>query len=912
MSEKNFNPEIIPSANELDKSNRKLDDKELLEREKRERAAYGANSAATAITSITQGQMPSNQQIQSALNNAQDTITQVQQSGQLTTEGRRLASETRQVVQDVQQIIAERNQDQQFQQFAEASINLAKEGAQNAQLQQLQQGWSTDSYAERSRRLVANSKIFARTLVKDQEFRFLMRDTIALLADMAGDTPFVQQLQQKASQMTGGFIQGPKHTQQQQFGQQPMMLYNQGGSDRSMFIENVPSNVYGAERNFIPINLRSGRFDRDYDRKDWNSSYGKDWNSGYGRDYESRRDWTSGNDWNQGRWSQGRQDWNPQQRDFSRRDWTSGNDWNQGRWSQGRQDWHDDDWTSRRFDRDYDRKDWNSSYGRDFGGQYDRDYDRKDWNSSYGRDWNSGYGRDYESRRDWTSGNDWNQGRWSQGRQDWGSQRDISRRDWTSGNDWNQGRWNQQQSGQNWGIQQAGSDLSHPPYWNQDKRQEIYDRLVKLLKKAASQPEWHGAIDALLDLSRDIRFDLTSGQPGAAAQQTIQGISNSQHTSTLQSSGRKIIESFSHKSIDQFVYLAQLVSVQVRENHKLVGSLKELKSMVLEILKKPDLLDNTEYSQRLNDRFNNVWYQMKYLRNSPYFRGLLNEGSEIINNITSDPLLQKLQTDTNQLMTHLIRDSNGNVKLNTALFDEVRSLLVPIIMEQLRYVPIPRITDQMHTPLGLYDVIIDNLVFSAYDIVPDRFKVKVYNNLDLNLKGLNFKGSDGSSMIRFSLRDIHCHLKDIKLFYKKAGAANFNSSLLDIDTARRGMKVKVEVMMHKQEPYFTTQMVNVNVDKLKIKMHGSKMDFLYNLVLTLSKGRIKRTIEQKIQENLVKIIGNINTALNHAIEKVPNPGSIASNLPSMGTIQNMLPSSKKDSFTSNQARPLDYSDIRSG
>lgn len=65
--------------------------------------------------------------------------------------------------------------------------------------------------------------------------------------------------------------------------------------------------------------------------------------------------------------------------------------------------------------------------------------------------------------------------------------------------------------------------------------------------------------------------------------------------------------------------------------------------------------------------------------------------------------------------------------------DSLKKLLIPIMLEHLQNVPIPRIEGVS----GKYDYVIDDLLFSGYDILPDHVSIKIKSDLQVHLKDLS-------------------------------------------------------------------------------------------------------------------------------------------------------------------------------
>jgi hypothetical protein len=74
------------------------------------------------------------------------------------------------------------------------------------------------------------------------------------------------------------------------------------------------------------------------------------------------------------------------------------------------------------------------------------------------------------------------------------------------------------------------------------------------------------------------------------------------------------------------------------------------------------------------------------------------------------------------LKAHFFRSfRNGNAAFKPQLLNDIRITLIPALIEQVKYVPLPQIiyNDKQ------YEIVIENMILEGDTLMPDVFEVKV-------------------------------------------------------------------------------------------------------------------------------------------------------------------------------------------
>jgi len=239
---------------------------------------------------------------------------------------------------------------------------------------------------------------------------------------------------------------------------------------------------------------------------------------------------------------------------------------------------------------------------------------------------------------------------------------------------------------------------------------------------------------------------------------------------------------------------------------------------------------------------------------------LLEEIQLVGDAIRDDPLRRKLAQDTRTFLSDfLIYDAMGKPQLNGEVVRQLKFLVLPILRENLAYIPLPRIEGSNEK----MDFWIENVILATSDILPDNMKIDVRSKTLLNRPGMT---GTANTLVRLSLDNVLVNLKDVRFWYRKKTFPKMtDEGFVDVFIAGSGIRVRLDLMADfaqaSQGSIFTVQNVKVDTDRVKIKIHESKHDFLYSVVLALFKGRVRREIQLKAEESIRSNFARINAAL---------------------------------------------------
>ena len=127
--------------------------------------------------------------------------------------------------------------------------------------------------------------------------------------------------------------------------------------------------------------------------------------------------------------------------------------------------------------------------------------------------------------------------------------------------------------------------------------------------------------------------------------------------------------------------------------------------------------NNEAVALRESDR---QFYDVKY---KSHFDNLFTAAGDWFRALGEDPLNKRFGQDWARLTKDLLFDSEGSLKFKPELWMDIRKVILPSIIKQVGYIPIPRIE---YTDDSL-DLVIENLALSGRNLFPNIVSMEAHN-----------------------------------------------------------------------------------------------------------------------------------------------------------------------------------------
>lgn len=298
-----------------------------------------------------------------------------------------------------------------------------------------------------------------------------------------------------------------------------------------------------------------------------------------------------------------------------------------------------------------------------------------------------------------------------------------------------------------------------------------------------------------------------------------------------------------------------------RKDPEFEDLLTDIGNSLQKLLTDPDFFDHVEEKfQDLRKKSQGVGQESSLRRDVDIF---FEQAQRTFESVTRDEDIAKLIKSTFRIWSIL---SPQHSMANQELIQDSINVFVPLLIQYIQYIPIPRL--EVSTPE--VDILLENLIIEPGKTVnhtsflPFRFRVETYNDFELRKARFRVASKvtskftikiDGLSMradeIGFLLR---AHSGLLRL--ADEGIASFQLDERGID-----IHLDVEVAKEKMEQILTLRAVRVHIHKLNYTFRKSKFSLLGWLFKPLLRPIIRKVMERQMAQGIADGIHAANREL---------------------------------------------------
>jgi len=233
-------------------------------------------------------------------------------------------------------------------------------------------------------------------------------------------------------------------------------------------------------------------------------------------------------------------------------------------------------------------------------------------------------------------------------------------------------------------------------------------------------------------------------------------------------------------------------------------------------------------------------------------RPFLDSGNLLIENIKNDETLQLLQHHAGIVKSDLSYvDTQGKVQLDQDMLTKLQKVLLPVLVDALKYIPVSRISSSDQNR----EFWLDNIVLCSYDIIPGNIKFHLETDSEFSLQDIKTKGTHTHLVL--SLNKLRTEIKDVQFYYKKKtfpeledkGRVTFR---LKGDGAKLSLTFNVEQGPEDKIPRIMEGKADFDISDLDIEFDTSTIQHtvLVPMLTKIFKLQIKLQIEKEVEKNL--------------------------------------------------------------
>lgn len=404
----------------------------------------------------------------------------------------------------------------------------------------------------------------------------------------------------------------------------------------------------------------------------------------------------------------------------------------------------------------------------------------------------------------------------------------------------------------------APSSYRQAESFSEFEKREVRGKLSAILSKISNSPDFQTGFDHLSSLvgimKREV-LDVMYNRPISTDANMIQ----------ILLEAKTFLQRFSgEKTIDEFLYNLRAFVKLIVDDPIMSKFMDDFVDFFQTSLKNPRMLtDDGAHMRRFDDLISRGLSLFSSLQQHPYLSNIISEAKTILNSIRDDPIRRKMAADLKVLAADFVTvGRDGKPTLNLDLVQQLKGLMIPLLTEHLKDIPVPRITGSNDT----YDYEIDNLSFSAGELLPSQIHLHIEGDGDFDVQHLST--NKFVTRIVLTAENIQTNMQDIQFWFKRKSIPRTeDEGLADVEITGEGAKVLIMMTFSPDRTLpFDVHAVRVNTDELNIKIKETRHDWLYNMMVGFFKGTIKDRLNQEVQLKLKSIIYQMNHQMNQLFD----------------------------------------------
>lgn len=386
-----------------------------------------------------------------------------------------------------------------------------------------------------------------------------------------------------------------------------------------------------------------------------------------------------------------------------------------------------------------------------------------------------------------------------------------------------------------------------------EQKEEFTNRFSRILHTVAQNPSFKRGLRALMLLLTDLRVQLLAG--AGKAKHMGESANKNPHLHEMMADLRAFIEEFTGAGSiqhlrDLFIDLEQ----HIRDDPESTRFLKSMGRYIEFTLENPELLEekrHVEHGGELLAKSRELMYQYGYEDQTQAFLKNLRQN---FRKFFNDPIARKTVKDLQRFVDDFTMDREGKFRFKSELLLELKDLAVPMLIDQLDYIPVPPIEGHSEK----MDYWVDNIVFSGRDIIPDQISVETDSSIDIRPRErwqpfTEYRHEPKQNMFTVRARNIRAHAHGIQFWYRrKAAPKREDGGLVDVDIGENGMEIDAVIGVQNPftPPLFEVHNVDCRIRDMAIHVTESKTDWLYNIGYKVFSKAVRSAIERQVENKL--------------------------------------------------------------
>jgi hypothetical protein len=274
-----------------------------------------------------------------------------------------------------------------------------------------------------------------------------------------------------------------------------------------------------------------------------------------------------------------------------------------------------------------------------------------------------------------------------------------------------------------------------------------------------------------------------------------------------------------------------------------------------------------EYQKKLDELYEQTKEILDTTVRNENLRLCLRESRKLLRAAKKDPATAKLIADSRKLIKD-ISNKKGTGLLDPELLNEIRAVIVPVIVDHLDNAPLPDFHGYDKNALGKFDYTLSEIRLGTTGLIPSKVKVQFLFKAVADPSHL--KVEKQHTYMYVEIDDIQVSFKDVKWHYNRRTIPRFSDSgTIDLCTAGKGISIRLKAEVHNyQNPHgaqslgelleppkefkmFDIVRADVNIDDFHVRVSDAGgANVFYEMLAGVWGTKIKHEVEALIESKL--------------------------------------------------------------
>lgn len=266
----------------------------------------------------------------------------------------------------------------------------------------------------------------------------------------------------------------------------------------------------------------------------------------------------------------------------------------------------------------------------------------------------------------------------------------------------------------------------------------------------------------------------------------------------------------------------------------------------------------------------------------------LRESKKLLKSAKSDPATKKLIADATKLVKHMT-DKKGVNLLNPQLLDELRAVIVPLLVDHFDNAPLPDYHGHDENALGKYTFDLKGIRLGTTGLIPSKVKVEFRYRAEANPKELQM--TQQHMFMYLSIEDIQVSFKDVKWEYNRLTIPRISDhGTLDLATAGKGINLFLKAEIHnyhapdsahsltelleppKDFKMFTVLKSSCTIDDFHVRVsEAGGANVFYEMLAGIWGTKIKHQIEHQVETKMSILADRFDRTLYDIVRRSMQP-----------------------------------------